>query len=137
MIAQYFDDLDTFIVAAEEIQKVEILRRSIRDTDLEIVGIYRYRISLQDGGMLEMTERLVEEDGVIARSKYRYHWQTREGKLLKRWDNARHHPEIKTFPHHMHAGAESTVHPHPELSGMQVLSIIIKEINESDTNRTE
>jgi hypothetical protein len=39
-------------------------------------------------------------------SKYSYHWQTRTGELLLRWDNAPYHPEISTHPHHKHAGKQ-------------------------------
>lgn len=34
--------------------------------------------------------------------QYSYHWQTRDGKLLSRWDNSPFHPEISTHPHHRH-----------------------------------
>jgi len=34
---------------------------------------------------------------------YSYHWQNKDGKLRIRWDNAPHHKEIKTFPHHKHS----------------------------------
>ncbi len=30
---------------------------------------------------------------------YSFHWQDEEGKLIARWDNAAHHPEIRTYPH--------------------------------------
>lgn len=33
---------------------------------------------------------------------YSFHWQKETGELIIRWDNAPHHQEIKTFPHHMH-----------------------------------
>lgn len=34
--------------------------------------------------------------------KYSYHWQSKNGDLLNRWDNAPHWPDIPTFPHHKH-----------------------------------
>ena len=34
--------------------------------------------------------------------KYSFHWQDSDGKLLCRWDNAPHHPEILNAPHHKH-----------------------------------
>ena len=33
---------------------------------------------------------------------YSFHWQKENGELIARWDNAPHHKEIKTFPHHVH-----------------------------------
>ena len=41
--------------------------------------------------------------------KYSFHWQDAVGNLLKRWDNAAHHPEVVTNPHHIHDGAEENV----------------------------
>ncbi len=37
--------------------------------------------------------------------KYSYHWQTKEGKMIGRWDNAPHWPDTETFPHHFHNGS--------------------------------
>jgi hypothetical protein len=33
---------------------------------------------------------------------YSFHWQKENGELITRWDNAPHHQEIRTFPHHVH-----------------------------------
>jgi hypothetical protein len=33
---------------------------------------------------------------------YSFHWQKETGELIARWDNAPHHQEIVTFPHHIH-----------------------------------
>ena len=35
---------------------------------------------------------------------YSFHWQSETGELIIRWDNAPHHPDILTFPHHVHTG---------------------------------
>ena len=48
--------------------------------------------------------RLVRE--FIGVKDYSYHWQNKEKMLITRWDNASHHPEIETFPHHVHEGDE-------------------------------
>ncbi|MCK4761483.1 MAG: hypothetical protein KAW12_04725 [Candidatus Aminicenantes bacterium] len=128
MINTYLTKLDDLIFTAEEIVNIEILRRTIWDTELEKIGIYRYKIYFFDGSFVELTERLVEQAGSFKRTKYRYHWQDKEGRLLKRWDNANHHPEIDTFPHHLHDGSDGNVAPHREVSGFEVLSIIIEVI---------
>ena len=129
MIFDYFKQLDDFILAADEILDVEVIRRTIWDTELEIVGIYRYKIYMCDGSFLELTERLVEGKDGLDVTKYRFHWQTKDGNLIKRWDNARHHPEIKTFPHHLHEGSEENVSAHKEIKGLEILSRIVKEIS--------
>ena len=45
-----------------------------------------------NGGFIEMTERALETQGMLEVTKYRHHWQGRDGLLIKRWDNAPHHP---------------------------------------------
>jgi hypothetical protein len=95
---------------------------------LEKIGLYRYKIYLSDGSLLELTERLVEEKDKLQVTKYRFHWQTKEGNLIKRWDNARHHPEVKTFPHHLHEGSEENVTDHKEIRGLEILSHVVNEI---------
>jgi Family of unknown function (DUF6516) len=42
----------------------------------------------------------------VSRAKYRYHWQTPTGGTRYRWDNARHHAELATFPDHVHIGSD-------------------------------
>jgi hypothetical protein len=34
--------------------------------------------------------------------KYSYHWEDSAGRLICRWDNARHWERVSTFPHHRH-----------------------------------
>ena len=37
---------------------------------------------------------------------YSYHLQNSESKMIIRWDNAPHHTNINTFPHHIHFNGE-------------------------------
>lgn len=129
MLIKYLNELDDIILSAEEIVNIEILRKELWDTGLEKIAIYRYRIYFHNNNLLEMTERLIEKEEHLERTKYRYHWQAAGGTLIKRWDNARHHPEIGTFPHHLHDGQEEHVLPHNEISGLQVLKSILKTIS--------
>jgi hypothetical protein len=42
-----------------------------------------------------------------SKRKYAFHWQTIDGALISRWDNAPHFPNLLTHPHHRHtAGGE-------------------------------
>jgi hypothetical protein len=72
-----------------------------------------------------MSERLVEMRGMVTTTKYRHHWQDRDGHLRKRWDNAPHYPSIETFPHHLHDGAEEQVVRHAAITGLAVLQQIL------------
>lgn len=128
MIETYLQQIDELLSANPLISEVQILRRSIRDTELEKVLNYRYRVTLADGGFVEMTERALEVRSSLEVTKYRHHWQASTGKLIKRWDNAPHHPEIDTFPDHLHEGAENQVVNHAPINGLEVLRLILDEL---------
>ena len=88
------------------------------------LGLLRYRLTLRDGGLLEMFERFRVVGGRLQVRKYRFHWQDADGQLYRRWDNAAHHPNVPTHPHHVHDGAEANVLPHGPISAEEVLTII-------------
>ena len=50
----------------------------------------RIRLHLAGNSLLEISEALAVEGGRLA------------GHLILRYDNAPHHPEVGTFPHHKH-----------------------------------
>jgi hypothetical protein len=125
MIERYMNDLDVLISASPSIVDIYIIRRDIRDTGLEKTALFRYRLKLIDESLIEITERILEETGGLTTSKYRYHWQTGSGKLIKRWDNAPHHPEIDTFPDHLHDGSEENVKSFRKMNALEILTDII------------
>lgn len=51
---------------------------------------------------MEAAEYFVLENDQIQTEDYRFHWMDQNKKLRRRWDNAPHHPEVATFPHHIH-----------------------------------
>lgn len=127
MIEAYLRGLDELLSTSALVQDVEVVRRSIRDSEFEKILHYRYRVLLTNGDLVEMTERVLEVQGTIEVSKYRHHWQDRTGRLIKRWDNAPHYREIATFPHHLHDGAADHVVSHVSTSGLEVLQQILEE----------
>ena len=129
MINKYLNDLDALVSASPEVVDVDIIRRDIRDTGLEIIALYRYRIKLKDGSTIEITERLLEEGKKLDTTKYRYHWQTQSGKLIKRWDNAPHHPEVDTFPNHLHIGTDGHVLRFSKIGALDILISIIDTLD--------
>ena len=63
----------------------------------------RARVHLKGGYILHINESL----GIGYRN-YSYHIQ-KSDRMLRRWDNAPHWPDMKTFPHHLHLGSENNV----------------------------
>ncbi len=54
-------------------------------------------VILRDSSRLFIREYVDEKE-----RNYSYHWQDKNGNLIVRWDNAPHHKQIKTYPHHKH-----------------------------------
>jgi Family of unknown function (DUF6516) len=108
---------------------VAALRQSTLVKDLEVtelveedsVQFLRVKAEMRDGSLLYVRELFVRDQ-----SKYSYHWQTQTGALLLRWDNAPHHPEIPTFPHHKHEGER--VSPSVRVTVEEVLAALAKRL---------
>ncbi|MBM4464983.1 MAG: hypothetical protein FJ014_05385 [Chloroflexi bacterium] len=96
------------------------------------VGLFRYRLTLRDGSLLEMFERFQIAEERLQVTKYSFHWQGADGQLHRRWDNAAHHPEVPTHPHHVHDSTEANVLPHEPISAEEVLAIIATESTDQD-----
>ncbi|GET39137.1 toxin-antitoxin system TumE family protein [Microseira wollei] len=70
----------------------------VREEEQGNRGLLRYRLTLKDNSFLEMFEFFIVTAAGVQVTKYRFHWQSADGQLHKRWDNAAHHPEIATYP---------------------------------------
>lgn len=62
----------------------------------------KLRLVIADGSFVDIW---LTQDG-----DYAYHWERRRqtGEIY-RWDNVPHHPQIPTFPHHLHDGDEQII----------------------------
>ncbi|MFZ2376633.1 MAG: DUF6516 family protein [Methanothrix sp.] len=88
----------------------------------------RAKASLKNGFLLQVNEAL----GKGFRS-YSYHLQKND-KLVRRWDNAPHWPEMNTFPHHLHLGSEREVRECQEIfieDALSEIKCIIESIGNS------
>jgi hypothetical protein len=100
-LQQVRDAIETFPGARVERYRAELLTASRANL--------RIRLRLPDDSFLEISEALVVQEGTLTWLSYRYHWQDARGRLIHRYDNAPHHPEVGSFPHHKHV--EETVAP--------------------------
>jgi hypothetical protein len=104
--------------------------RVVREEAQGDVGLFRYHLTLRDGSMLEMFECFGIAEEKLQVTKYSFHWQGADGTLRKRWDNAAHHREVSTHPHHVHEGRDANVLVHAPISAEGVLAIIAAEVAE-------
>jgi len=93
------------------------------------LGMLRIKLNLLDNSQLEMFEYFSVEEGQYQVKKYSFHWQKSSGDLIRRWDNAAHHPEIENFPHHVHVGENQNILPGEAMNIKKVLLIIGKELD--------
>jgi len=124
--AEYLAHVKSLIILHPRVARWTILREEV-EGDL---GLFRYRLVLDDGSLLEMFERFQLVVGEVQVTKFSFHWQRAEGQLYKRWDNAAHHPEVSTHPCHLHAGSETHVLPHGPIAVEGVLAAIETEAND-------
>lgn len=75
---------------------------------------YKIKVEFEDGSALHAREYFSE-----AERNYAYHWQDTQHRLRIRWDNAPHHEQVATYPHHKHVGDE--VLPSKEIAFKDVL----------------
>ena len=108
-ILQYFDLL---------VKTIELGPASSPELDLEQRGHKRGAIEgviyFADGSRLEFTERVVIEQGRPIKRDYRYQFVQSQTTVF-RYDNAPHHPQLKTFPHHKHVGRKTVEAAEPDL----------------------
>ena len=83
--------------------QISIERRSLNRTVLRGIIVF------VDGSSLHFLEYVLEEDNRLLRVSYRFHYIKQNGSLVFRYDNAPHHPELPTFPHHKHLPGKKVV----------------------------
>ncbi len=82
-------------------------------------GLVRCRVHFWDGSYLDIYEVISTEFGYPIRVHYAYTY-IRQGIRLFRYDNAPHHSEIVTHPHHKHIGPADRLAPADQPSLSQV-----------------
>jgi len=87
------EDILNILTESDIIREYEILNL-LYDEDFYYVKIKSYIVN---DGILHIKIYLSDEE-----YNYSFHWEKETEELMIRWDNAPHHQEIETFPHHMH-----------------------------------
>lgn len=62
----------------------------------------RGRLLIIDFSILEIALFAGESAHGVVVDKYRFHYMSIDGQMIFRYDNAPHHPEVASFPHHKH-----------------------------------
>lgn len=93
-------------------------------------GTVEGRLRFWDNSLLEFVETLVVHGFLIVKTDYAYHYQDRHNQLVFRYDNAPHHPQIATFPHHKHWLDNQNRHEATMAATPPDLQAVLREIDE-------
>lgn len=121
----YLNELKTRLATSAAIIAIEgVTEREIKDR-----GYFRARLSLANGDFLEVSEYFIIRAGKSETKEYRYQWMDNsKQRLIRRWDNARHFPELPNFPHHVHVGEEKQVVSGQAMSILDLVELIEQEL---------
>ncbi len=84
----------------------------------------RLTIVLNDATTLRITERW--QDAHLIR--YSYYWLNVQDEIKVGWDNAPHHTQLSSFPHHKHVGAQGTLYPSDEVCLEDIVPLLEQEM---------
>lgn len=128
-IDEYFQILQQNISSSRLVVASEIEY----DKRTDFIGIAKGRIKFVNDLELHFREFIDLKDREI-RLKYKYHIQTKEGICLFRYDNVKHHPKVRSFPHHKHLGEERVTESRaPQL--VEVIKEVIQFIADTTGKR--
>ena len=98
-------------------------------------GLLRCRVLFWDESYLDLYEVVSTELGYPVKVHYSYTYMM-GGKQRFRYDNAPHHPEIRTHPHHKHIGDRSKLSASEEPKLAHVLDEIQNVLAEKQASKS-
>jgi hypothetical protein len=124
-VSAYLDTVEQAFLLAPIVRSVQVREREARLYE----GFIRLRAVLSNGDLLEAFEFVVATSDTLQTLTYRIHWQQADGRLKRRWDNALHHKEVPTFPHHVHVGLADHVESSEPMTILKALALVEGEIH--------
>ena len=116
---EYLGAVQKTIQSAPYVISFEIAFEEIDARECYIKG----KLQLTGGLQLHIAEYVITGP-TFDRTKYRYHLQDADGRMIVRWDNAPHHQQVTTFPHHCHK-ADGSVEESPAMDIEAVLRAVV------------
>jgi len=115
------------MLASERLQEIEEKFEATVDRivpvelDEETLRVILY---LKDGTNLRVAEQWA---GKVLK-RYSYYWLNSANELKVGWDNAPHHTQMESFPHHKHVGQRGNLQLSRETSLEEVMRVIQRKI---------
>ena len=112
-------NLHSYLVRLESMlnSRQDIQAEAFQITLTSIGVVFRGELRFYDGSRLSIIEEIVKTGPrSIKRINYKFHYQSADGNMMFRYDNAPHHPHLATHPAHKHIGDKVTEAHDPDLS---------------------
>jgi len=124
VIQQFVEDIEKTIASSSIVLSSNI--QKYLGPALETVYIKGHLLII-DSSILEISIFAVQFGNTISIDKYRLHYMNSAGQMLFRYDNAPHHPEIGTHPHHKHMPGQIIPSSMPSLQDIlnEISAVII------------
>ncbi len=127
-IAEYLESVKTVLLTNPLVNEFKILRERATATD----GYLRVRLQMVKEWRMEFSEYVnASTDGKIEVVTYSYHCTDKFGRLVVRFDNAPHFPDLSDFPHHQHIGDPEIVKSNKPVNIFLVIDMLEEILPES------
>ena len=114
-------------MAVNALERIAVLRNLASEIIAEIElltasnpNLIRLRADLINSDKLHISEAWDDETLI----RYAYYWLKQNDELRIGWDNAPHHPEVSTHPHHKHIETQENIQTSDETNLEDVLRLI-------------
>ncbi|RLD65627.1 MAG: hypothetical protein DRI95_08225 [Bacteroidetes bacterium] len=115
MVNNYFERIDrTILQFTDIVDNHTINKNKFNETQALLLGV----IIFIDKSKLSFME-FIDLD-VNGKIKYKYHYMNENNEQIFRFDNAKHHPDIKTYSHHVHIGNKISESKEPQLFDVSI-----------------
>ena len=125
MVNKNFERIERTISGFSEIINSQSVNKKAYNDKL---GLITGDIEFEDESELSFME--LKDTEQQEKKKYKYHYMDKNKDLNFRYDNAKHHPEIETHPHHKHTPSGIVPSEEPEIG--DVLTEIEGNIKKKD-----
>ena len=109
MISSYFERIEGLITSFNNTVSHSIEKKYYSSNK----GLVKGFIIFTNGYKLEFME--VKDIQISSKDKYKYQLMDEHDNLIFRYDNAPHHNDVKSFPHHKHLPTEIVESDEPDL----------------------
>ncbi len=124
MIQRFVEDIEKTIASSSLVLSSNVQKHF--GPALETVYLKGHLLII-DSSIFEIAIFATESRKTLSIKKYRLHYMNNTGQMLFRYDNAPHHPEIDSYPHHKHTPDKIVPSTMPSLKDIlnEISTIII------------